>query len=153
MLSYRQIQDNTDFAQEIWKIEQAFPDWFKDSNRVWIKTYSDFLEFWAQCAEIWGLFRRDELIACVYIDFKSKTLVEVHIAVVGKVKPEELVRFFASLKNFKKSQGVEIIIGWMNERNRHLIEIGERAGFCQTGLKMSFGHSGNRVFTWIQVRG
>jgi hypothetical protein len=105
------------------------------------------------CGEIWGLFRCDELIAVVYIDFKTETTVEVHIAAIREVKPDELVRFFASLKNYKKSQGVEVIIGWLNERNRHLIRIGEQAGFHSTGLRMTYGFSGQRVFTWVQVQG
>lgn len=152
MKTYRQIQNEIEFAHQIWEKEESFPEWFKAASYTWTPDYESFLSFWNNCGEIYGLFDNDELIAVVYLEFLTKQSVNVHVSVVGKAEAKILERFFRSLLKLKTSDGIKQVSGWIAKQNRALIKIADNAGFKPTGLKMLFGECKGKVITWIEVR-
>lgn len=153
-LTYRQIQNDKQYRKLIWRTEETFPEWFRNASHAWTPDYKAHVKFWKSCKEIYGLFDNDRLVCALYIQWLNEKDVNVHVSVIEKINPEKIVRFFASLKRHKRAEGVRGITGWIFEKNRHLLEIGKRAGFFKTGLEMSYGaDSKGRVLRWIEVRG
>ncbi len=151
MLTYRQIESEIDFARKIYDSEMQAPRWFRDAFKVWIKSFDEYLIFWKNCAEIYGLFDDERLLCAVYLEHKSEAYLEIHISVVASCPNKELVRYFASLRRLKRAEGFTAQVGWLASRNRQMLAVAEDAGFHKTGLKMSCGHTGRTVFTWAQV--
>lgn len=136
----------------IWKIEQSYPEWWRNASAVWTPTFESFMDFWRNCGEIWGLFEDEKLLACLYVEFITPSETNVHVSVLEKIEPVQLVRFFKSLLKHKQAEGVRVVNGWIAKQNRKLLQIGAEAGFQPTGLKMSYGACKGKVITWIQVR-
>ena len=151
MLKYRRIETEIDFAPKIYDSEMRAPRWFRDAFKVWIKSFDEFLMFWKNCAEIYGLFDDERLLCAVYLEHKAEAYLEIHISVVASCPNEELVRYFASLRRLKFSEGFSAQIGWLVSRNRQMLDVAARAGFVQTGLKMDKRNTNGKVFTWLQV--
>ena len=149
-LTYRLI-DNA-HAETIWTTEQSAPRWFRDAGAAWVATFDEYVELLWTDGEVWGLFDQDNLVAAVFIESIAPTHINVHVSVIGEVKPDELVRFFVSLKNQKAIEGVTVIVGWLLGKNRGLLRVAEKAGFSVTGLRMLYGVSRSRPMEWIQVR-
>lgn len=160
-LTYRRIDAEDHWPEIIWKREDQFPEWFRAASRAWTPTFQSFVYFWGECDEVWGLFSQDkpdELLACVYLEYlpyigSLPDAVNIHLSVLSHVPDAEVVRFFRSLKNQKALDGVRRMHGWLVEKNKKLRELAEDAGFTKTGLTMSYGSYGERVFKWIEVRG
>jgi len=152
-LSYRNIKPDEQYADQIWKVEQGYPEWFRSASEVGHKDFDAYLAFWRiNCDEIYGLFNNDSLVAVVYLELLSETQLDIHISVIAKVEEPELVRWFESLKRLKAIDGFEVMTGWLMSRNRGLIRIAEKAGFYRTGLVQDFGCHRGRPIRWIQVR-
>jgi hypothetical protein len=154
MLTYRPIQNNLEFAETVWQFEESLPEWWREHNHAWTPDYESYLKFWKEdCREIYGLFRGDTLLSCIYIEFLTDISTNVHISVISKdVSENDLVRFFISVKQHKINEGVRYIEGWIAARNKRMLELGEAAGFRPTGLKMDYGQSRGKSLRWIQVR-
>lgn len=153
MLTYRNIKPEEHWAGTIFLAELKAPQWFKDASAVWHPDIGSFMDFWRGCGEIWGLFQGDDLAACVYLEFLSPVQVNIHISVLAKVPEKDMIRFFVSLKDQKARDGIEIMTGWLLDRNRGLRRIATEAGFLPTGLVMDYGQSKGKVLKWVQVRG
>jgi hypothetical protein len=163
MLTYRNIKAETSFADVIWNVEEGFPAWFVAASKAWHPTKEDFLTFWDECGEIWGLFRVQygaepvhKLLAVVYLEFPPDKpyWTNIHTSVVDPELPEDdLVKFFRSLKNTKAAEGVQVMQAWIVGRNRALLRIVRRVGFEETGFEMTFGSYKGRSLRWREVRG
>lgn len=150
MLTYRDIKNETDRAAEIWQAEQNLPRWFRDASRAWTPDFESFEKFWSECTEIYGLFRAERLLACVYLEIDGSS-VNIHVSVIEKTDESDLVRFFKSLVTKKRLEHIIHMRAWILAKNRFLLKIAREVGFVETGLKMRFGSSNGRVLSWHQV--
>lgn len=154
MPTYRRIETELQFAEQIWHAEEKFPKWFVKSSAVWTKNFDEFLAFWKNCAEIYGLFSDDgDLQACVYLEFLNNYSVNIHVSVIAQTPQRLLVRFFRNLKEQKFNDGVLNFTGWIMAKNHPLFAIAEKAGFKPTGAEMMSGAINGREIVWKEVRG
>lgn len=153
MLTYRNIKPDEQYAEQIWKVEQGFPEWYRDASRAWHANFDEFLSFWrTNCNEIDGLFDDDILVAAVYLEFLSGIQLNIHVSVLTRVPEPDLVRWFESLKRQKAIDGFTVMTGWLMERNRGMLRVAAKAGFDPTGCTMDYGQSRGKILRWIQVR-
>ncbi len=141
-----------EIARRVYSLEKNAPRWFVESQSVWVTGEDEFIEFWKNCAEIFGLFENDELKTLLYIEHKTPEIIEVHVSSVGKTDTNNIVRFFRSLARLKRSEGVKVIRGWILSKNRPMIAVAQMAGFYKTGLRMSFGQAKGKVLRWVEVQ-
>lgn len=160
--SYRRIDGDPAFAEVIWAYECGLPEWFRLSSRVWTDGLDAFMEFYANCDEIYGLFddgadSSDDggrLLACILLEI-SGIRANIHVSVTDKrLAHDRLIRFFRAVKQQKAAEGIRIMEAWILAANRPLRRVAGEVGFVPSGLRMTFGrHRDGRGMDWLQYRG
>lgn len=137
-------------TEEIWKIEEKFPKVFRDASKL--PTLADFHEFVEKCELVFGLFDKQRLCACVYVEERATPReLLIHLSILEKMEPEHFIKEAADLRDWLLKRGVRTIRGWILQKNRSLAKILNQIGFIDTQLIMRSGMSHGRVLKWTMV--
>jgi hypothetical protein len=149
---WREIRKNGEYAAflpDIWERECSMPAWYKASSFLWTPNYGRFVEWAASSQEIWGLFKGEKLVTCLYIELQTEPhIAAIHLSMLEKLPQDVFVKEYSKLRDQLFRRGIKIIRGWTLKKNWPLRRLMEGIGFRRAGLRFDQGEAHSRVLTW-----
>jgi len=137
---FQEICDES-LLREYWQDEQTYPQWYRDANNAWTRTWEEHLDF---CRSCWRIYANENSL--VYVESNG----DLHIAIRRSIKldGERFNRRDLAMLRDELFKDFAFLHGWINSRNWGLKRLFSELGFRDTGFTMYKGFSHGKLLRW-----